>query len=88
MCGRVIGYQYHSADAFAQDLGPQTIEGPYADGVSLTHGLPGTRQHIWTFAAGVVEMGHCYDRLNCYKRCYDSQGFIQSFTHLQHDAQH
>jgi len=58
VCGRVIGYQYHSADAFRLELVPQTIEGPYVDGVSLTHGPPGTRQHIWSFAAGVVEMGH------------------------------
>ena len=29
----------------------QNIEGPYVDGVSLTHGEPGTRVHIWTFAA-------------------------------------
>ena len=33
----------------------QTIEGYYADGVSLTHGSPGSRQHIWTFAAGYAE---------------------------------
>ena len=25
------------------------------DGVSLTHGPPGSRQHIWTVAAGIVE---------------------------------
>ena len=25
------------------------------DGVSLTHGPRGTRQHIWTFAAGLTE---------------------------------
>jgi len=52
MCGRVIGYGYNSPDAFH---GPQTIEDPYVDGVSLTHGLPGARQHIWTFVAGVLE---------------------------------
>ena len=57
VCGRAIGYQIHTADAFSQYAGPQTIEGPYVDGVSLTHGLPGTRQHIWTFAAGFVERG-------------------------------
>ena len=56
VCGRVIGYQYNSPDAFSQHTGPQTIEGPYMDGVSVTHGLPGTRQHIWTFAAGLSEM--------------------------------
>ena len=55
VCGRVIGYQYHSTDAFGQHGGWYTIDGPYVDGVSLTHGPPGTRQHIWTFAAGLLE---------------------------------
>ena len=56
VCGRVIGYEFDSADAFGQRAGSQTIEGPYVDGVSLTHGPPGTRQHIWSFAAGVSEI--------------------------------
>ena len=54
VCGRVIGYQYYSTDAFYSS-GSQTIEGYYVDGLSLTHGSPGSRQHIWTFAAGLVE---------------------------------
>ena len=28
----------------------------YVDGVSLTHGGAGSRQHIWTFAAGLSEV--------------------------------
>ena len=54
VCGRVIGYQYYSPDAFWNPRS-QTIEGDYVDGVSLTHGSPGARQHIWTFAGGLVE---------------------------------
>jgi len=54
ICGRAIGYQYGTPDGFRVS-GPQTVEDPYVDGVSLTHGPPGTRQHIWTFSAGVVE---------------------------------
>ena len=30
------------------------IDGSYVDGLSLTHGAPGSRQHIWTFASGMV----------------------------------
>ena len=55
VCGRVIGYGYNSPDAFGQVIGSQTIQGPYVDGVSLTHGPLGARQHIWTFAAGLFE---------------------------------
>jgi len=54
VCGRMIGYQHSTPDAF-DHLTSQTIEGYYVDGVSLTHGPPGSRQHIWTFAAGLVE---------------------------------
>ena len=54
VCGRVVGYQSRVPDAFL-NLRSQTIEGYYVDGVSLTHGSPGARQHIWTFAAGYVE---------------------------------
>ena len=58
VCGRIIGYQYKSTDGFwAYYLGnATTIDGPYVDGVSLTHGSP--RQHIWTFAAGHSEISH------------------------------
>ena len=56
VCGRAIGYQQGSPDAFASNDSrePQeTINGIYVDGVSLTHGNP--RTHIWTFAAGLLE---------------------------------
>ena len=52
VCGRVIGYQHGTVDAFGSTA---TIEGAYVDGVSLTYGPPGTRQHIWTFTAGYSE---------------------------------
>ena len=58
VCGRVTGYQYRSTDGFGQHNGLQTIEGPYLDGVSLTHGPSGTRKHIWSFAAGNTEIDH------------------------------
>ena len=53
VCGRVVGYQSGVPDAFANPS--QTIEGYYVDGISLTHGSPGSRQHIWIFAAGILE---------------------------------
>ena len=58
VCGRVIGYQEGYVDAFEQINSslPRTIEDPYLEGVSLTHGLPGARQHIWSFAAGLTEL--------------------------------
>ena len=53
VCGRIKGYQFGLTDAFWQYL--QGIDGQYVDGISLTHGRSGSREHIWTFAAGLTE---------------------------------
>ena len=53
VCGRVIGYQFGHTDAF-ELRSHATIDQPYVDGVSFTHGNP--RSHIWTLAAGLKEM--------------------------------
>ena len=55
MCGKVIGYQVGTTDAF--NAGTDDINEHYVDGVSLTHGNP--RQHIWTFAAAHGETNRC-----------------------------
>ena len=45
VCGRVIGYQYGSPDAFATaGIRGSTINQAYLDGISITHGNP--RIHI------------------------------------------
>ena len=52
VCGRALAYRFGRNFAF---LGyyqrGQLIDGQYVDGLSLTHGAPGSRQHIWTFAS-------------------------------------
>ena len=52
VCGRVIGYQDGTPNAFSayQAGTATTIDSYYAAGVSITHGYS-PRQHIWTFAA-------------------------------------
>ena len=54
VCGRIIGYQFGQPGAFVVGNinDPQTIDGPYVDGVSLTYGNP--QQHIWTFANALI----------------------------------
>ena len=53
VCGRVIGIGSESPDAFYRVIpGQTTIEHIYLDGVSVTHGAPGSRTHIWSFGAG------------------------------------
>ena len=54
VCGRAIGYQHATADAFYGYAGlGNNIDDPYVDGLSITYGSP--RRHLWTYAAGFSE---------------------------------
>ena len=53
VCGRIKGYQFGETTAFYRS--GNGIDSYYVDGISLTHGEPGSRQHIWTFASGLEE---------------------------------
>ncbi len=57
VCGRVLGYQNQFNYAFFGLIGfsASIIDEPYLDGVSLTHGSAGSRQHIWSFASAAGE---------------------------------
>ena len=61
VCGRIIGYQVNTPDAFnpRPDNIVRDIDDIYVDGLSLTHGM-NPRKHIWTFAAGSNEFGDDY----------------------------
>ena len=79
VCGRVIGYQYYSTDAFSVYYSNQgrTIDDLYVDGVSITHGrVP--RQHIWTLAAALDEVPE-HNRNTC--PCTNSKSHV-AFTGL------
>ena len=52
VCGKIIGYQQGSPDAFHG--GTRAIDTNYVDGISITHGKS-PRKHIWTFAAALHE---------------------------------
>ena len=54
VCGRLRGYQFGATGAF--HTSDQGIDSYYINGVSLTHGGAGNRQHIWTFASGISEI--------------------------------
>ena len=61
VCGRINAYQRGSTDAFAAFIAFNTsLEREYIDGVSLTHGPAGSRQHIWSFAAALWENDNSY----------------------------
>ena len=51
VCGRVIAYQKGTPNGFESG----SLESAYLEGVSLTHGAAGSRQHIWSFVAAYHE---------------------------------
>ena len=63
VCGRVRGHgrglAFHNAIVCNYSL-----EQAYVHGVSLTHGPPGRRTHVWTFAAAEAD-GHPYKTRTC-----------------------
>ena len=55
VCGKVVGYQDKSPDAFHRFIsGQNTIDSNYVDGISITHGQS-PRNHIWTLVAALHE---------------------------------
>ena len=59
VCGRIIGTGSETPDVFLRLIsGQTTIEDNYLDGVSVTHGAPGSRTHIWSFGAGHLSPSH------------------------------
>ena len=61
VCGRIIGYQLSTPDAFRGSS--LSIDTYYLDGVSVTHGSP--RQHIWSFVGGIDEDSSVHPAASC-----------------------
>ena len=79
VCGRIRGYQLGSPLSFlGYNTYSQSLNNQYVDGVSLTHGPDGGRQHIWTFAAGLTEENYSYQRhlCPCDRSTLDSPPFV------------
>ena len=52
VCGRVVGYQFASPDAF-QEISHNINHIIDLDGINITHGAQ--QHHIWSYVAGVTE---------------------------------
>ena len=70
VCGRVVGYEYGSADAVDSTIGTNqhnNINSYYVDGISITRGS--SRKHVWTLMAGLHEASYYHSvndgRYNC-----------------------
>ena len=58
VCGMARAYQWGRTFAFyGNNTANKGIDSSYVDGLSLTHGAPSSRQHIWTFAGGLYAGG-------------------------------
>ena len=60
VCGRAVGFSYYRPYAFyfskhGYSLS-KTVEGAYVSGLSIIHGPPSIRTHIWTYAGGLQEV--------------------------------
>ncbi len=66
ICGRIIGYQFDSPNAFNSSItGNTSLESWYIDGVSLTHGQPGSRTHVWLFVNTYYETASSIWKCQC-----------------------
>ena len=65
VCGRIRGYQFGGTSAFYAYNSDRDLDSNYVDGISLTHGVAGRRQHIWTFAAGLTEIATSFPLEDC-----------------------
>ena len=64
VCGRIIGYQFGSPDAFWEYHHHQrSIDSNFLDGIVLTYGSP--RCHIWSFVAGIDQYNTDTNRCPC-----------------------
>ena len=68
VCGRVNAYQKGIPGAFRSSITGHRagLENTYMEGVSITHGNAGSRQHIWSFVAAGYETANNFDsRIVC-----------------------
>ena len=60
ICGEAKGYQKGNMNAF--DPGSPSVDGIYAEGISITLGSP--RKHVWTYAVGLSD-DYDYEGSSC-----------------------
>lgn len=63
VCGRIKAYGLGPLEAFENfEVGVTGIDEAYVTGISLTVGDPPNMEHLWTFAAGISEVGTASDQ--------------------------
>ena len=84
VCGHIIAHQSRNTDAFLGLIQHSfLIDQPYVDGVSLTLGSAGSRQHIWSFASAIGEEGPFLTSWLC--ACSNSNNWPHSTSFVGND---
>ena len=68
VCGKIIAYHKDVSHGFNSVwlYRAVPIEAVYVSGISITHGPPGTRQHVWTFVGALNEIDNQFNGIhNC-----------------------
>ena len=65
VCGRITAYHKGWSEGFSNRFTPSSLEVAHVSGVSLTHGLPGARQHVWTFVGAENDERNASDNCPC-----------------------
>ena len=66
VCGRALAYRWgYNHGFFGYSNIRRGLNAQYVDGLSLTHGASGSRQHIWTFASGGYTTGGNQNSYKC-----------------------
>ncbi len=87
VCGRIIAYQFGTPEAFypiSQGL-HLTLDCAYIGGVSVTHGRPGFRQHIWSFVAAMTDKNITDSRVVCPCTLTDQQWPYQVYPFVENN---
>ena len=84
VCGRVIAYQHKNTRAFETLVTRnRTLEQIYLDGVSITHGSAGSRQHVWSFVSALGDVFASRPEFSC--SCSSSSNWPYSTSFVGND---
>jgi len=80
-CGYIKGYQYGNPNAFNSSITANVgLDSWYIDGVSITHGLPGARKHIWSFVNVWYDVMTQYLNYSCPCTVEDSSSSVWPYS--------
>ena len=84
ICGKPVGYQKGTTDAYGAFHTTKSINYPYLDGVSITIGNP--RRHVWSYASGAEPSDNSKSNCPCAKGGASAPVFVQHHSYCESGA--